>query len=354
MHIEEKRTKDCLTPARAAEPWHPGARAENPIRSGVSKSRLPLIAISPGLNSKSFANHSLYHSLSSRGAKHKMMSSLDGRTAKFRVSCDGCNESKVRCSQTKPQCRRCARQGIACVYGLSRRSHRTAPRVGASQTQTALEGESFPSGDVTSSPQALHRSSNLTGGGPNSSSSAARDLAVQGQAGSGGTTAVISEVTAALQEDAATATDRALEVSSTDLVPNPDLYASHYSDYGSLDLPTSFESAFSSLNDPSTSTSNLPGRFFPLSSSSGNNGIGSSGDSIFGSEICDEPQRPASGPCDCHNTVVKQLLSLPFQSEKANGALDTQFAQLKHAISVSEECISCACTLRDEMSISTK
>ena len=283
-----------------------------------------------------------------------MMSSLDGRTAKFRVSCDGCNESKVRCSQTKPQCRRCARQGIVCIYGLSRRSHRTAPRVGASQTQTALEGESFPSGDVTSSPHPLHGSSNMAGSGPNSSSSAARDLAVQGETGDRGTTEVISEVTAALQEDAATATDSALEVSSTDLVPNPDMYASHYSDYGSLDLPTSFESAFDSMNDLSTSTSNLPGRFFPLSSSSCNNGIGSSGDSIFGSEICDEPQRPASGPCDCHNTVVKQLLSLPFQSEKANGALDTQFAQLKHAISVSEECISCACTLRDEMSISTK
>ena len=283
-----------------------------------------------------------------------MMSSLDGRTAKFRVSCDGCNESKVRCSQTKPQCRRCARQGISCVYGLSRRSHRTAPRVGASQPQTALEGESFPSGDATSSPRPLHGSSSMTGGGPNSVSSAARDLAVQGRTGGYGTTEVVSEVTGALQEDEATATDRALEVSSTDLMPNSDMYASHYNDYSSLDLPTSFESAFNSLNDLSTSTSDLPGRLLPLSSSSCNVGIGSSGDSIFSSEVYDEPQRPASGPCDCNNLVVKQLLSLPFQSEKANGALDTHFAQLKHAINVSEECISCACTLRDEMSISTK
>ena len=193
----------------------------------------------------------------------------------------------------------------------------------------------------------------MTGGGPNAGSPAARELAVQSQTDGGGTAEGSSEVTAALQEDEATAKDRALEVSTTDLIPSSDIYTSHFSDYGSLDLPTSFEPAFNSLDDLSTSTTNFPGPFLPLSSSTCNNGIGSSSDSIFESEVCDEPQRLTSGACDCNNLVVKQLLSLPFQSEKANGALDTQFAQLKHAISVSEQCISCACTLRDEMSIST-
>ncbi|OAG00261.1 uncharacterized protein CC84DRAFT_1102724, partial [Paraphaeosphaeria sporulosa] len=44
----------------------------------------------------------------------------DGKAAKLRASCDACNESKVRCSQTKPSCTRCQKQRIICVYGLSR------------------------------------------------------------------------------------------------------------------------------------------------------------------------------------------------------------------------------------------
>ncbi|KAF2799616.1 hypothetical protein K505DRAFT_230643, partial [Melanomma pulvis-pyrius CBS 109.77] len=44
-----------------------------------------------------------------------------GKAAKLRASCDACNESKVRCSQTKPKCSRCEKQGGICVYGLSRR-----------------------------------------------------------------------------------------------------------------------------------------------------------------------------------------------------------------------------------------
>jgi hypothetical protein len=56
------------------------------------------------------------------------------KTIKLRSSCDTCNEAKVRCSQSKPHCQRCLRLGTTCVYGLSRRSHKTAPRIGASQT----------------------------------------------------------------------------------------------------------------------------------------------------------------------------------------------------------------------------
>ena len=63
-----------------------------------------------------------------------------GNPFKLRVSCDTCNESKVRCCHAKPRCARCERLKIACVYRLSRRSHKTAPRVGAASP-------SGPSGD---------------------------------------------------------------------------------------------------------------------------------------------------------------------------------------------------------------
>ena len=65
---------------------------------------------------------------------------INGKPVKLRASCDACNESKVRCCHAKPRCARCERLRITCVYGLSRRSHKTAPRVGAASP-------SGPSGD---------------------------------------------------------------------------------------------------------------------------------------------------------------------------------------------------------------
>ncbi|KAI0199293.1 hypothetical protein F4808DRAFT_471597 [Astrocystis sublimbata] len=53
-------------------------------------------------------------------------------TSKYRASCDSCNEAKVRCSQEKPTCARCQKSQRTCIYGLSRRSHRSANRPGAS------------------------------------------------------------------------------------------------------------------------------------------------------------------------------------------------------------------------------
>ncbi|CAG8978201.1 hypothetical protein HYALB_00011436 [Hymenoscyphus albidus] len=53
------------------------------------------------------------------------------KNKKLRASCDACNESKGRCSQTKPTCVRYEKQDIQCIYGLSRRTHKDAPRVGA-------------------------------------------------------------------------------------------------------------------------------------------------------------------------------------------------------------------------------
>ncbi|KAH7038345.1 uncharacterized protein B0I36DRAFT_346332 [Microdochium trichocladiopsis] len=52
--------------------------------------------------------------------------------SKYRASCDSCNEAKVRCSQDKPTCSRCQKSQRTCVYGLSRRSHKSAARPGAS------------------------------------------------------------------------------------------------------------------------------------------------------------------------------------------------------------------------------
>lgn len=40
---------------------------------------------------------------------------------KYRLSCDRCQNSKVRCSQDKPTCKRCLQRGVVCVYSPLRR-----------------------------------------------------------------------------------------------------------------------------------------------------------------------------------------------------------------------------------------
>ncbi|KAG8158682.1 hypothetical protein KVR01_011804 [Diaporthe batatas] len=61
----------------------------------------------------------------------------DRAPVKLRASCNACNESKVRCSQTKPTCDRCKKTGMPCVFGLSRRSHKDAPRIMSSHSRSA-------------------------------------------------------------------------------------------------------------------------------------------------------------------------------------------------------------------------
>lgn len=54
---------------------------------------------------------------------------------KIRSSCDRCLDSKVKCSQSKPSCRRCLYQGQSCVYSLYRRIGRP-PKHSPASTDT--------------------------------------------------------------------------------------------------------------------------------------------------------------------------------------------------------------------------
>ncbi|KAF2261918.1 hypothetical protein CC78DRAFT_336613 [Lojkania enalia] len=60
---------------------------------------------------------------------------MDENRFRLRASCNACNESKVRCSQRKPTCARCERNGTECIYGLSRRTHKDAPPISILQSQ---------------------------------------------------------------------------------------------------------------------------------------------------------------------------------------------------------------------------
>ncbi|KAK4464790.1 hypothetical protein QBC42DRAFT_317632 [Cladorrhinum samala] len=47
---------------------------------------------------------------------------------KLRSSCNSCGSAKVRCDRQHPQCRRCASNGLECIYELSRRFGRPPRR----------------------------------------------------------------------------------------------------------------------------------------------------------------------------------------------------------------------------------
>lgn len=49
---------------------------------------------------------------------------------KLRASCDACNQAKVKCSKSKPVCRRCEVQKAQCVYGLSLRAGKRMASIG--------------------------------------------------------------------------------------------------------------------------------------------------------------------------------------------------------------------------------
>ncbi|ROV92573.1 hypothetical protein VMCG_08951 [Cytospora schulzeri] len=95
---------------------------------------------------------------------------MDGKTIRLRASCNACNESKVRCSQSKPTCARCERNGIECIYGLSRRTHKDAPPISmpsSSSQRPRGPSRSSSNGDmknnsttVTTTGNANHNSSN--------------------------------------------------------------------------------------------------------------------------------------------------------------------------------------------------
>ena len=44
----------------------------------------------------------------------------------LRASCDSCNQAKVKCTKQQPQCQRCKKHNIDCIYGISLRAGKRA------------------------------------------------------------------------------------------------------------------------------------------------------------------------------------------------------------------------------------
>ncbi len=213
---------------------------------------------------------------------------IDGKPVKLRASCDTCNESKVRCCHAKPRCGRCERLKITCVYGLSRRSHKTALRVGAA----SLSG---PSGDFPAF------------------------------------------------------TPIASDQAQSDSLPFYAMFAHPSAD--SMDVWNNFDSALNQTYDMSAAAvvpvaSHLP----PESPSTASNSNQDSGDTLDTEHSNNSPGIDGT-PCSCTTDLVKQLQSMPSTFEDQGVLLDIHLSRLRDAINVSQTCINCNCITRDEMSI---
>lgn len=254
---------------------------------------------------------------------------IDGKAIKLRASCDACNESKVRCNQSKPGCARCERLRVPCVYGLSRRTHKSAPRVGAS-SPLALPAlpplppppQPPPPPPPSSQPQPLSSQSQPL------SSQATHHPPITGD----GSSTLFSLIPASLQlEDPDVSA--CLPLSSSQAVV--DMY--------DMDMPfdwtlnptaAAFASHLSFLDSPGIAT---PSNSIPMSS--------------LGSEPMDNWPSTSSPLCNCINDFLKQLLSSPSSLDTLGTSWETYVSHLRQVINVAERCVQCNCISRDEFSL---
>ncbi|KAL4746294.1 hypothetical protein BDW72DRAFT_38406 [Aspergillus terricola var. indicus] len=270
------------------------------------------------------------------------MSSIgESRVAKLRASCDACNESKVRCSQTKPKCARCDKQGIHCIYGLSRRSHKNAPRIGAShESAHAAVAEAVQSPPTSSEHAGRGRSMTApTTMSPSGTGDEPRGHG-QGQGQARAQTAQLS------------GTDPALSSLINMQSPSDRLYEdlsslsrdSHHADFSLVSEPVDMSAGFDfldhSMAGPSLDCAGIHPGFMDYDPPPDMEG----------------KESVVSAACNCVARLVDELGSLHSSSSgdgRSSTSFDAQLSRLRRAINVSADCLSCHCNTQDEMSIMT-
>ncbi|RYP18869.1 hypothetical protein DL765_003657 [Monosporascus sp. GIB2] len=75
-----------------------------------------------------------------------------GGLVKYRMSCDRCLNIKVRCSQDKPECKRCARKSVSCVYSPLRRIGRPRKAGQIGPVNTSVDKSTPAPGTMASTP----------------------------------------------------------------------------------------------------------------------------------------------------------------------------------------------------------
>ncbi|KAK0615701.1 hypothetical protein B0T17DRAFT_351410 [Bombardia bombarda] len=323
---------------------------------------------------------------------------VDGKVAKLRASCDACNESKVRCSQAKPKCARCEKQGMMCIYGLSRRSHKSAPRIGEMQTARGGRGHEHGHGHghattppsptagvpqaildfkMGSSPPVTRSYGPLYGGagygrssGSSSSSTRHRhshhhttssSYSSTGSISGSGSGAPSIAGTASTTTTVSPADTTGHDASSARVAPGLlhdfDMYVQQATD--SIDVSTSLGFSLDHMDAMSSAAYDSfldmeLGNPMSLPSPSDHDMGASSYSAFIASGDWDKrPSFSESNPCSCTSRVIDQLQSIPTSFQHQNASFDVQLAQLRRAIKLAEDSIRCDCASWDEMAIMT-
>lgn len=264
---------------------------------------------------------------------------MDGKNYKLRASCNACNESKVRCSQTKPTCARCERNKTTCVYGLSRRTHKDAPPISMTHSHSHSHSGSHSNSHSRSRRSSVHI--------PNATATPTTTANYTGT-----TTPFIP-----LSENPLTSYPSQPSVDQffahqqphhqqpSTAGPGPDVLSPTNLDLPSFmtPLPTPNEdhtnSLFSSFGNFAVGVGNLNGSatnvLTPLTSTAGTGTSASTSTDMF--------QQPQIQDCTCHAGVMEQLacMSQPVRNEERRLSLDVQLSQLKQCIVASEASMGC-------------
>lgn len=235
----------------------------------------------------------------------------------------------MRCSQTKLTCSRCAKNRIICVYGLSRRSHPAAPRVGETlpNTNTMMDIR-VPNNttNTTSSsiqpPSLLHpfdfdlyaEDTTILAGISYSSPSSSMQEYFQDPVALTGVDSGLSGFWPPHKVDKISSSNHEISTNNCKVIqPNQSLPSPHPS--GSSD-------------DVDSGTCRSTGRS-PVPT------------------LGTQKKRPRleiqKQACDCRTAVISQMTNIPSKGGGDHASFDIQLSQLREAIRTAEACLQCDC-----------
>lgn len=237
----------------------------------------------------------------------------------------------MRCSQTKLTCSRCAKNRITCVYGLSRRSHPAAPRVGetlpTSSTTTTLDIRvpNNTTNNTSSSippPNLSHpfdfdlyaEDTTILSGISYSSPSPSMQEYFQDHAALTGVDAGLSGFWHPPKIDKISPSNHQISANNVKFSqPNPSLPSPHPS--GSSD-------------DVDSGTCRNTGR-------------------SPGPTLGTQKKRPRleikNHACNCRTAVISKITNIPSKGGGDHASFDIQLSQLREAIRTAETCLQCDC-----------
>ncbi|KAJ0122151.1 hypothetical protein J7T55_002663 [Diaporthe amygdali] len=285
---------------------------------------------------------------------------VDGKTIRLRASCNACNESKVRCSQRKPTCARCERNGVECIYGLSRRTHKDAPPISMPPSQRPRGPLRQSSNGDMNNTSSGHGNNNSSWNGlafpksasvtpstatPNGGASPERTMSA-GISTHDANTTLFGDYMSQLQH----------YTPQTPVTTDPTNRAGLLLDFSSLPRGTGSSSSSAFVDPLSAAVTQFstpvaeyanPWAMGTLFSGNTNTNTNSSSDGGPAAEMAAYLATPPSPPslgeytCNCHAGVTELLTSMRGGGDDRRLPIDAQLAKLKRCIVSSETSMAC-------------